>query len=551
MTESKLPNRDIFDYVVIGSGFGGSVAAMRLAEKGYTVLVLEKGRRFEDQELPKSDWELSKYFWLPGLGFKGIMELSLLPDVFVLHWAGVGGGSLGYANVLIEPDEMMFENPAWRDLGNWRELLGPHYAIAKRMLGRNLVPQLTAADEVLRKVAQGFDRGATYSPLHLGVFFGEPGVEVPDPYFGGEGPSRVGCIYCGACMVGCRYNAKNSLQKNYLYFAEKWGVEIRALARVKQIEQLDTEAPDGARYRIQYQQATRFLSAKREVFAHNVVVSAGVLGTLKLLFHSRDITKTLPDLSPRLGENVRTNSEALLGVTDSDAQSDHTTGVAIASVFEPIEGTHVEPFRFPKGSTFLFRFLGAPLTEAGEAGLLKRLGLMIASILRHPKKFLESKLSRGWGPKTFGLLIMQAEDNLLRVFYRRHIRSLFSYSLLSSRDVSQPVPTEIPISHEVTRKMADELNGTPMGNVAEGLLDMPMTAHILGGCPMGENAERGVVGLDLQVHGYPGLYIVDGSIVPANPGLNPSLTITAMAEYAMSLIPAKAGHKVERRLGEE
>jgi cholesterol oxidase len=523
---------------------------MRLAEKGYKVLVLERGRRFGDEDFPKTNWQLTKYLWMPGIGLRGFMEFSLLPDVLVMRWSGVGGGSLGYANVLVEPDDLMFDDPAWRDLGDWRNLLRPHYALAKRMLGRNLVTRLTPADEVMRKVAEKLDRGASFSPLNVGVYFGNPGEEVVDPYFGGEGPNRVGCIFCGACMVGCRYNAKNTLPKNYLFFAERRGAEVRSLARVLDIKPVNPDETNGANYRLRYRRSTRFMGNAKHVLARNVIISAGVLGTLKLLFHCRDVARTLPDISQRLGENVRTNSEALLGVTDSDRESNHTEGVAIASVFEPIAGTHVEPFRFPEGSSFTYRLLGAPLTEAGKAGISQRILLMIFEILKSPLAFLESKILPSWGRRSFGLLVMQAKDNTMRVRYGRHLRTVFRHGLLSTRDVSQPVPTEIPISHDVTRMMASELEGDPVGNVAEGLLNIPITAHILGGSPIGEDARDGVIGIDFQVHGYSGLYIIDGSVIPANPGLNPTLTITAMAELAISQIEPKDGFKFKGRFGE-
>jgi cholesterol oxidase len=550
MTHHQNSSSELYDYVIVGSGFGGSVSAMRLAEKGYKVIILERGMRIEDEDFPKTNWQLSKYLWMPGIGLKGFMELSLLPDVLVMRWSGVGGGSLGYANVLVEPDDLMFENPAWRNLGDWRVLLRPHYAIAKRMLGRNLVPHLTPADEVMRKVAERLDRGATFSPVNVGVYFGNPGEETPDPYFEGEGPDRVGCIYCGACMIGCRYNSKNSLPKNYLFFAEKNGVEVRSLAHV--LDVIPVGSSDGYRpnYRVRYRHATRLVGKDKYVLARNVIISAGVLGTLKLLFHCRDVSRSLPNISQRLGDNVRTNSEALLGVTDFHPDSNHTEGVAIASVFEPTEGTHIEPYRFPERSTFLYRLLGAPLIDAGESGLLKRLLLIAFEILRKPTAFIASKISPSWGRRSFGLLVMQTEDNKMRVHYGRHIRTLFRRGLLSSRDASRPIPVEIPISHDVARLMADELTGDPVGNVAEGLLNMPITAHILGGCPIGEDLGEGVVGMDFQVHGYPGLYIIDGSVIPANPGLNPTLTITALAEFAISQISPIPGFEFQGRLGE-
>lgn len=547
----QYPTEQIFDYVIVGSGFGGSVSAMRLAEKGYKVLLLERGARFQDKDFPKRDWQVGKFLWLPGLGLKGLWEITLLPDVMVLHWSGVGGGSLGFANALVEPDELMFENPAWRDLADWRKLLKPHYEIAKRMLGRNLVKHLTPADEILRTVAEQLDRGASFTPVNVGVFLGEPRVEVPDPYFDGEGPPRVGCIECGACMIGCRYNAKNTLPKNYLYFAEKWGVEIVPFASVKNIEPLNENTSGGARYRISYRHSTRLLSRRLEVLSRNVIVSAGVVGTLKLLFHCKEIARSLPRLSERLGDNVRTNSEALLGVKDPRPGSNHTDGLALAAVFEPIKGTHIETFRLPEGSSLLYRILTLPMIDAGEdAGFFRRLLLLIKQILRKPLDFLQSKFSPGYWNHLFGLLIMQADDNQLRVRYGRHVRRLFARGLTSSRDVSRPAPAEIGIGHKVARMAAEQVGGHPIGNVAEGLLNMPMTAHILGGCPIGADAESGVVDMSFQVHGYPGLYVVDGSIVPANPGLNPSLTITALAEYALSQIPPKEGHRFEGRMGE-
>jgi cholesterol oxidase len=550
VSEGKTQDNPV-DFVIVGSGFGGSVSAMRLAEKGYKVIMLERGARFDDGDFPENNWQLSRYLWMPGIGFKGFMELSLLPDVLVMRWCGVGGGSLGFANVLVEPHGKMFDNPTWRNLADWETLLQPYYSLAKTMLGRSLVPRLTPADEAMRKVAEGYDRGSTFRPLNVGVYFGEAGIETPDPYFGGAGPSRVGCTFCGACMIGCRYNAKNTLPKNYLYFAEKWGVEIRPLSRVTNIEQVKSSGSASAKYVVHYRRSTRVLGSKRyRIFARNVIVSAGVLGTLKLMFHCRDVSKTLPEISDRLGENVRTNSEALLGVADSEKESNHTKGVAIASTFEPIPGTHIEPFRFPEGSSFLYRLLGAPLTEGGGAGFLKKLWKMLREILLHPRSFFESKLAPSWGRRTFGLLVMQTEDNKMRVRYGRHLRSFFAHGLLSSKDQKQPIPVEIPIGHDVTRQMAKEIGGFPFGNVAEGLLNMPITAHILGGCPIGIDSRQGVIGMDFQVHGYPRLYIIDGSVVPANPGLNPSLTITAMAEYAMSQIQARPGHAYKGRLGE-
>jgi cholesterol oxidase len=540
--EPSIESSYDYDFVVIGSGFGGSVSAMRLSEKGYRVLVIERGKRILDDEFPETNWQLRKYLWLPALGLHGFLKLSLLEDLMVFSWSGVGGGSLGYANVLVEPDEKMFDAPAWSDLADWRTILEPHFNEAKRMLGRQTTPDLTAADEVMRTAAKEMGRGDTFKPVDVGVYFGEAGEEHPDPYFDGDGPPRTGCIYCGGCMVGCRYNSKNTLPKNYLYFAEKWGAEIWTETEVTYIEPIgnaiDDKNTDG--YRIHFQPSLSIIKRKGDsITSRWVIVSAGVLGTLELLFRCRDVQETLPNISKVLGNNVRTNSEALLGVTDEKPDANHTVGIAIHSVFEADPSTHIESFRFPDGSDFLFKLLGAPLIRTSGAGFIKRLLTMLAYIIQHPFEFIRSKLSGTWGRRTFGVLVMQTEDNSMDVNLDRGLRTFFRQGLHSTRDVNNPVQAEIPIGHEVVNRMAGTIDGRPVGNVAEGLLNIPITAHILGGVPIGLSKEEGVVDLNFEVYGYPGLYIVDGSVVPANPGLNPSLTITALAEYAMSKIPLK------------
>jgi cholesterol oxidase len=535
----------VYDYVVIGSGFGGSVCSMRLAEKGYQVLLLERGRRYRDKDFPRSNWNLRNYLWLPAIRCFGFLQLSLLPDVLVMHWSGVGGGSLGYANVLVEPDDSAFQVAAWRELGDWKTILEPYYEVAKQMLGRTRAVEISEADQVLKTVAEDMGRGATFESVHVGVFFGPAGEEVPDPYFGGDGPPRSGCTYCGGCMVGCRYNAKNTLPKNYLHFAERFGVKIQAETEVTRIEPIDKDEAQGPRYAVYSRSSTAWLGrTNQRVLARNVVVSAGVLGTLRLLFRCRDELKTLPGISPALGSNVRTNSEALLGVTDHHHDADHTKGVAIGSVIQADEVTHIEPFRFSEGSSFLYRLLGAPMIDAGDAGALRRILRLIWETICHPIRFIEAHFVPSWGRKTFGVLVMQTEDNWLRIMPGRSIRTGFKPGLTSDRRVGSPVQAEIPIGHEVTRRMAQKISGTPMGNIVEGAANIAMTAHILGGVPMGESVEKAVINMDFEVFGAPGIYVVDGSVLPANPGLNPSLTITAMAEYAMSKIPpAKASRE--------
>ncbi len=540
MTSELQSSKQIYDFVIIGSGFGGSVSAMRLAEKGYRVLVLERGLRYEDEDFPKSNWVLWNFLWMPALRFFGFWELTLLRDVMAFSWSGVGGGSLGYANVLVDPDDKMYEVGSWAGLNDWKSVLAPHFETAKRMLGRTLSQSITDADKIMRSVAEQMGRGSTFKNLPVGVYFGTQGVEVEDPFFNGEGPRRSGCTFCGGCMIGCKENAKNTLPKNYLYFAEKYGVEIRPEAQVTEISRAKDGVEDGARYRVRYHNPKRaILSVNTDVYATNVIVSAGVIGTLNLLLQCRDVLRTLPELSVRLGENVRTNSEALLGVTDLDPVSNHTEGIAISTVFHADDVTYIEPFRFPEGSSFLYRLLGAPMIEAGEAGVAYRLWLLLLAILRHPWSFIKSKINPTEGRRTFLILLMQTEDNLMRIKLGRSLLTLFRLGLTSDRGTEKQVPAEIPIGHQVVRAMAAEIDGLPMGNIVEGALNASMTAHILGGCLMGASDEEGVVNKDLEVFNYPGLSIVDGSIIQANPGLNPTLTITAMAEYAMSRIPAK------------
>jgi cholesterol oxidase len=532
---------DTFDFVVIGSGFGGSVAAMRLTEKGYRVLVLERGKRFRDEDFPTTNWNLRKFLWLPALRCFGIMQLSLLKGMMVVHGSGVGGGSLAYANVLMQPDDRLFEAPAWRDLADWKTVLEPHYATARRMLGVTTNPHLWPADHVLRSMAEDLGQGDTFRPTEVGVFFGDGGRQgetVPDPYFGGKGPPRAACIECGGCMVGCRYNAKNTLVKNYLYFAETWGAEVRAEAEVTAIRPLPGDQPDGARYEVVYRRPTALLHSRAwRVRARGVVLAAGVLGTLKLLFHCRDVIRTLPYLSPRLGELVRTNSEALLGITSRDSRTSYSEGAALTSIFQADAITQVEPARYSDGSSFI-KLLAAPMIEnegSAAARIFKILGLAV----RHPRDFVRASLLPGWAHSTTILLVMQTENNLMRLRPGRNLLTLFRRGLVPQHDAAHPIHAQLAVGQRIAREFARRTNGITQAPLNESLLNMPTTAHILGGCSFGRSAEDGVIDLNCEVFHYPGLYVVDGSIMPANPGVNPSLTITALAEYAMSRIPPK------------
>lgn len=543
--------RETYDFVVIGSGFGGSVSAMRLAEKGYRVLVLERGKRFRDSDFARTNWLFWKYLWLPALRCFGILQISPFRDVFVLHGSGVGGGSLGYGNVLMEPDPARFEAPAWKRLADWQSLLAPYYVVARRMLGATPNPRRWPADDVLHAIACEAGLQRTFRPTEVSVFFGQAGregQEVPDPYFGGEGPARRGCNHCGGCLVGCRYNAKNTLDKNYLYFAEKWGAAVQAECEVIDLRPLPPGQADGARYEVIYRRSTALLlKPQRRVRARNVVLSAGSLGTLKLLFRCREITRSLPKLSPRLGELVRTNGEALMGVTARDLETDYSRGNAITSVVMADSVTAIEPVRYPAGSS-LIRLLASPLVEKGR-GVLPRLAQMLLQVARRPLDFLKVYLLPGWAVRTTILLVMQSEDSRIRFRLGRDLFTLFRRQLVSELPQGESIASSQEVSHRVTRAFARRTNGIPLGSINEGLLSTPITAHILGGCPFGRDDREGVVGLDCQVHNYAGLYVVDGSIVPANPGINPSLTIAALAEYAMSLIPPREGAPPRQPLG--
>lgn len=548
MVDTSHRHEDTYDFVIIGSGFGGSVSAMRLTEKGYRVLILERGKRFRDEDYARTNWNIWKYLWLPAFRCFGIQQLSLFRGFFLFGTSGVGGGSLVYAAVLMEPEESFFDAPTWSHLADWRNVLRPHYQTARKMLGVTTNPRLWPADEALKEVAEELGYGDTFKPTEVGYFFGEPGEEVPDPYFGGEGSPRTGCIHCGACMVGCRYNAKNSLDKNYLYFAEKWGAEVRPEVEAHDILQLATNQPDGARYEIHYRSSTAWVYRPlRSVRAKNVIVSAGALGTLKLLLHCRDVTHSLPNLSARLGEVVRTNSEAFLGgFTDKD-EDDHSEGLAITSIFNADPKTHVEPVRFSDGSTLMYRLLAAPFIEVG-GGFLDRLRKTIFSLIRYPMDMIRSKFVPGLARRGVGLMFMQTEDNLMSLQLGRSLFTLFRRGLVARHDEEKTIPVDLALGNRITQMFAEKIGGRPMGSVPSSLLNLPMTAHLIGGSLFGRDPSEGVIDLNCEVFNYPGLYIIDGSIVPANPGVNPSLTITALAEYAMSHMPAKEGAQYRPQL---
>lgn len=537
MDQSSSP--EIFDFVIIGSGFGGSVSAMRLVQKGYKVLVLERGKRYNAQDFPKTNWNLFKYLWLPSLRFFGIMGINFLNDIMVLNGSGVGGGSLVYASTHIKPGKSFYEAEEWRDLANWEEELAACFETANQMLGVTANPILWPADHVLHEIATELGKADTFKPTPVAIYFGEPGKTVPDPFFNGEGPDRAGCIHCGGCMVGCRHNAKNTLDKNYLYFAEKGGAEVRPESQVLDIKPLYGTDPANGRYEITYEKITDWVTKRRaSVRARNVVISAGVLGSVELLLKCRDENKSLPKLSSRLGMMVRSNSEALMGVTARKPHTDYSRGVAITSHFWIDDVTSVEPVRYPRGSSFM-RNLAVPLVSM-SGGPWQRLARFMQAGLERPYDFLKARVLPDWARDSTILLIMQTVENRLHIRSGRNIFTLFRKGLVSERDQSLPVPATIDSGRKVVERFSQKTDGIAQSTMNEVLLDLPSTAHILGGCGIGRDETSGVIDIQHQVFNYPGMYVADGSVIPANLGVNPSLTITAMAERAMSFIPSKA-----------
>lgn len=524
-----MPRTDDTDVVVVGSGFGGSTAALRLTEKGYRVAVLEAGRRFADDELPKTSWDLRRYLWAPQLRCFGVQRIHLLPDVLVMAGAGVGGGSLNYANTLYKPPSAFFRDPQWAGITDWETELAPYYDQASRMLGVTQNPSTTPSDEVMREVAEQMGVGHTFTSTPVGIFYGEPGVTVPDPYFGGAGPDRTGCTECGSCMTGCRVGGKNTLVKNYLYLAERGGAVVHPMTTVTRVRPTADGRWEVTSVRTGAWPAKR---TERRWTCDRVVLAAGTYGTQRLLHAMKD-DGTLPHLSPRLGHQTRTNSEAVLGARARSGRVDYSRGVAITSSFHIDEHTHVEPVRYGRGSNAI-GLLQTVLVDGG--GRLPRWVKALGVIARNPASFLRSFSVYRWSERTVIALVMQSRDNSIVVSGRRG--RLGGRSLTSRPGPGEPAPTWIPKGHEAVRRIADLIEGDPGGAFTE-LVDIPMTAHFLGGCAIGATPEEGVVDAYHRVHGYPGLSVVDGAAVSANLGVNPSLTITAQAERATALWPNK------------
>jgi cholesterol oxidase len=516
-----------YDFVVIGSGFGGSTAALRLVERGYRVLVIEKGSELGAAEFPRSNWDVRRYMWMPWLGFRGLFNMSFFRHVTVLSGVGVGGGSLVYACTHPVPKESFFSSPAWAHLADWKQELAPHYGEAKRMLGVTETPFRTRTDEVLREIA--IDRGQpeAFEPTHVAIWFGKPGQQVPDPYFGGRGPGRTGCIRCGGCMLGCRHDAKNSLDKNYLHLARNSGVELLADTEVTAVR-----PREGGGYRIEAKQGRHPLGRTAiELHAGQVIFAGGVLGTVDLLLRLKRDPQGLPRLSDRLGWGVRTNSEALIGVISRRKDIDLSKGIAIGSILQTDEHSHLEPVRFSAGSGF-FRLLIAP--HAPGEHVFVRLARLLGTIVRHPLAVLRALTVPDLSKQTTILLYMRTAEGTLR------FRRSWSGRLTTAQDEGKAPTASIPEATELAERVSDKLEGMPFSLFTETLFDIPTTAHILGGCCMGDRAETGVIDRDHRVFGYDGLYVMDGSAISANPGVNPSLTIVAMTERAIAKIPARA-----------
>lgn len=514
----------VYDFIVIGSGFGGSVSSMRLSEKGYSVAVLEKGKKYDTKDFPKNNWNIRKYLWMPLLRCFGIQKLTVFKEAFILSGVGVGGGSLVYANTLMQPDDKFYNNNAWAHLKDWKNTLAPFYNKARFMLGVVRNPKFYRADNVLREIAKDMGKESSFEGVNVGVYYGDT-EKFTDPYFKGLGPERLGCIECAECMAGCRHHAKNTLDKNYLWFAQKFGTELFAETLVEKIEFINDT------YHIHTVKSTAWIKWKSTVFkSKGIVFSGGVLGTMDLLLKQKYKFKTLKNISDKLGYNLRTNSESLCGISDADIKLNE--GVAITSIFNPDEHTHIEVVKFGEGSNSM-KLLATLAT--GKGGPILRTLKMICNLILHPFTYFKLLFGKNWSTNSVILLVMQTLDNSMRMTYSR-IRGIYI-----KNEGPNKVPAYIESGQNVMHRFAKKVNGTAGNGILEVMFDITTTAHIMGGCPMGATIEEGVVNTEFKAFGYPNMYVLDGSIIPCNLGVNPSLTITTLSEYAMNCIPKKQG----------
>jgi cholesterol oxidase len=515
-----------YDYIVIGSGFGGSVSALRLSEKGYRVLVIEKGKWFHSIDFPKTNWNVKKWLWIPFLRFFGFFRITYFRHISILSGIGVGGGSLMYANTLQVPKKEYFKAKSWTQLADWEEELRPHYETALKMLGAVQNPRLEIGDLALQQLAAEIGKRDNFRPTNVAVFFGEPEETVPDPYFDGEGPERAGCNYCGGCMIGCRYNAKNTLDKNYLFLAQKHGAEIKDQSEVYDIKPLmDKHGKDG--YLVQWKNSTSIFKKKGTFSCRGIIFSGGVLGSIPLLLKLKD--RLLPFISDLVGHYIRTNSESFVGITVPDKKTVFSDGISIGSILRTDKVTHVEPVRYPAGSG-IWRLLIAPMAQSQY--FINQVANFFRDWLTHPLENFKVFFVDDWAKRTQILMFMQTINTTLR-FSKGLIR------MKSGMEKGESLPTYIPQAKELSEKYSKIVNGKPTTLLTEMILGIPLTAHILGGAVMGKNRDEGVIDKDNRVFGYENMYICDGSMISANPGVNPSLTITALTERAMNKIPAK------------
>lgn len=516
-----------YDYVIIGSGFGGSVSALRLSEKGYKVLVIEKGKWFKDEDYPKTNWNLRRFFWLPSLGFSGLFKMTFFRHVAVLSGVGVGGGSLVYANTLPIPKSPFFNSGSWKGLCDWETELAPYYHIAKKMLGVAKHPYMSKSDKVMQTLAAEMGDESAFEKTDVAVYFGKVGETVDDPYFDGKGPSRTGCTLCGGCMLGCRFNAKNTLDKNYLYLAQQLGATIIAESEVYYVKPIDETGKSG--YTIMFKDSLSYFPNKKSLTSQGVIFAGGVLGTMGLLLRLKKTS--LPKLSNTLGSGVRTNSESLIGVTTYDRKTNFSEGIAIGSIINIDENRHLEPVKYSEGAGF-WRLMMAPMVSGSSA--LGRLGKMIVDIVTRPIDNLKTYFVDDWSKRTQILLYMESIESTIRMKMSR-------FGMIKTTMEDGPAPTAFnPIAQDIAHKVEKIVDGKAMVMASETLLGIPSTAHILGGACMGSSISEGVIDKDNKVFNYHNMLICDGSTISANIGVNPSLTITAITERAMSKINSKA-----------